>query len=85
MTPRILEGSKAKYIYFPEEQGTIISRSSYATLYIGANADTKEKIVLKKISTSMFGNDAQRSTSNQFLNHIFHFLCSYLYALAGLA
>ena len=60
MTPRILEGSKAKYIYFPEEQGTIISRSSYATLYIGANADTKEKIVLKKISTSMFGNDAQR-------------------------
>ncbi|MBO7133789.1 MAG: protein kinase [Bacteroidales bacterium] len=60
MTPKILDGSKAKYIYFPEEQGTIISRSLYATLYIGANADTKEKVVLKKISTAMFGNDAQR-------------------------
>ena len=60
MKPRILEGNKAQYIYFPDEQDTIISISSYATLYVGANADTKEKVVLKKISTSMFSNDAQR-------------------------
>ncbi|MBQ1654520.1 MAG: protein kinase [Bacteroidales bacterium] len=60
MTPKILDGSKAKYIYFPEAQDTIISRSGYATLYVGANADTKEKVMLKKISTALFGNDAQR-------------------------
>jgi len=60
MTPKILDGSKAQYIYFPEEQDTIISRSSYATLYVGANTDTKEKVVLKKISTALFANDAQR-------------------------
>ena len=60
MTPKILDGNKGKYVFFPDEQGTIISRSGNATLYIGANADTKEKKVLKKISTALFDNDAQR-------------------------
>ncbi|MBQ3832219.1 MAG: hypothetical protein II815_03495, partial [Bacteroidales bacterium] len=44
MTPRILEGDNAKYIFFPEEADTILNRTAYATVYVGANADTKEKV-----------------------------------------
>ena len=60
MTPKILESNTAKYVFFPEEPETIISRSGYTTIYVGANADTKEKVVLKKIPTATFGNDTQR-------------------------
>ena len=60
MTPRVLEGDKAKYIFFPEEDDTILNRNGYATVYVGANADTKEKVILKKISPALFGNDSQR-------------------------
>ena len=60
MTPRILEGDNAKYIFFPEEADTILNRTAYATVYVGANADTKEKVILKKVSPALFGNDSQR-------------------------
>ena len=60
MTPRVLEGGNAKYIFFPEATETILNKSGYATVYVGANADTKEKVILKKISPALFGNDSQR-------------------------
>ena len=60
MTPKALIGNNGKFVFFPEEPDTIISRSENATVYVGANIDTKEKVILKKLSTMMFGNDAQR-------------------------
>jgi len=60
MTPRVLEGNNGKYVFFPEEQGTILSHSDHATVYVGGNYDTKEKVILKKISPALFGNDSQR-------------------------
>ncbi len=60
MTPKVLIGNNGKVVFFPDEADTIISRSVNATVYVGANADTKEKVILKKISTIHFGNDSQR-------------------------
>ncbi len=60
MTPKVIEGNIGKFVFFPEETDTIISKSERSTVYIGANVDTKEKVILKKLSTEMFGNNAQR-------------------------
>ncbi|MCF0206329.1 MAG: protein kinase [Bacteroidales bacterium] len=60
MTPKLLAGDNGRFVFFPDEAGTVLSQSPNATVYIGANADTKEKVVLKKISTLQFGNDSQR-------------------------
>lgn len=60
MTPKLLKGNNFGFAFFPDEEDTIISRSESAIVYIGQCIDTKQKVVLKKMPTAVFGNDAQR-------------------------
>ncbi len=60
MHPVLLKGSKTNYFFFPEEESTILSRNKFATVYIAAEATTKQKVICKHLSPVFFSSQAVR-------------------------
>jgi serine/threonine protein kinase len=60
MQPVLLKGSNASYIFFPEEESTILSRNKFSVVYIAAHAVTKEKVICKHILPAFFNNQKAR-------------------------
>jgi serine/threonine-protein kinase len=60
MQARVLEGSNSKYLYFPDQPDTIISRGKFSIVYIAAEIKTKEKVICKQLSPSLFNNEVAK-------------------------
>ena len=60
MQAYFLEGSNAKYFFFPQEEETIISRSKFSVVYIAAEAESKQKVICKQLSPLLFDNQTDK-------------------------
>ena len=60
MQPRILKGSNSSYIFFPNAAETIISRSKFSIVFIAAEVSTKQKLICKQLSPTLFNNQTAR-------------------------
>ncbi len=73
MQAQFLKGSNANYFFFPNEQSTIINSSKFATVFWGAEVESKTKVVCKQLSPQLFDNQSARLKfiveSSVSLNH----------------
>ncbi|MDR2011070.1 MAG: serine/threonine protein kinase [Bacteroidales bacterium] len=60
MQAHILQGNNSKYLYFPDQPETIISKGKFSVVYIAAEVKTKEKVICKQLSPSLFGNEVAK-------------------------
>jgi serine/threonine protein kinase len=60
MQAYFLEGSNAKYFFFPNEKETILSRSKFSIVYLAAEAETKQKVICKQLSPELFDNQSAK-------------------------
>lgn len=60
MQARVLEGTNSKYFYFPDQPDTIISRGKFSVVYIAAEVESKQKVICKQLSPSLFDNEVAR-------------------------
>lgn len=60
MKTRFLKGKNGDYFFFPEEPKFVLSKSKFSIVYLGAIASSKEKIIVKRLSPSLFGNNVAR-------------------------
>ncbi len=60
MQAYFLEGSNAKYFFFPDEESTIISRSKFSIIFLAAEVETKKKLICKQLSPKLFDNQTEK-------------------------
>ncbi len=60
MKTLLLKGNKSEYFFFPEEKEFIISKSKFSIVYLGADSKTKEKVIIKRLSPALYGNNIAR-------------------------
>ena len=60
MQAHLLKGSNAQYFYFPKEPDTVISRSKFSIVYIGAEVETKQKVICKRLAPELFNNQSAK-------------------------
>ncbi len=60
MDAYFLEGSNAKYFFFPNEKATVISRSKFSIIFIGAEATSKQKVIVKQLNPNLFDNQSEK-------------------------
>lgn len=60
MQAYFLQGSNAKYFFFPQEEDTIISKSKFSIVYIAAEAESKQKVICKQLSPELFDNHTEK-------------------------
>jgi len=60
MQTYFLEGSNAKYFFFPYEESTILSRSKFSIIYLAAEAETKRKVICKQLSPDLFDSHTDK-------------------------
>lgn len=60
MQAYFLEGSNAKYFFFPNTEETIISQSKFSIIFIGAEVSTKQKVIIKQLSPELFDNQSAK-------------------------
>ncbi|MDA3910437.1 MAG: serine/threonine-protein kinase [Bacteroidales bacterium] len=49
MNGTVLKGMNGNYLYFPEDESTILSARKFSIVYLGANLQTKKKCIIKRL------------------------------------
>lgn len=60
MQARLLSGQNAKYFFFPENKETCINVGKFSIVYLGAELNSKEKVIVKQISPLFFQNNFEK-------------------------
>ncbi len=60
MQAYFLQGSNAKYFFFPNAEDTVIRRSQTSIIYIGAEVSTKQKVIVKQFNPELFDNQTAK-------------------------
>ena len=57
MQAKLLTGQNSKYFFFPDNKETLLSRGKFSLVFLGAELNSKEKIIVKQLSPSLFHNN----------------------------
>ncbi len=49
MSGSILKGMNGSYLYFPDDESTILSTNKFSIVFLGANLNTKQKCIIKRL------------------------------------
>jgi serine/threonine protein kinase len=60
MQAQLLKGSNAEYFFFPQEEGTILSKTEFSTVYLAAEKETKQKLICKELSPTIFSHSSDK-------------------------
>lgn len=56
MNGEILTGINGQYLFFPDDDDTILSLGDFNSVYLGANAQTGKKVIVKKLNPNLVSN-----------------------------
>lgn len=60
MQKRILVGNNSKYIYFPQQQDTILGKGKFSIVYLAAEISSRQKVICKQLSPALFDNQTAK-------------------------